>query len=159
MSDLGAPFDPRRGRWIPWVFVGGMLLVVLVNGGLIFASLSTFTGVTVGQSYDRGLTYNHVVEESRRQQALGWQAQLGLHNELLSVVVVDRAGQPVSGLLDGLLQRPLDGSQVPLSFRQVGAGHFEAAAAPPRPGQWEARLVLHGSGGESFDIRQRLIAP
>ena len=48
MSDAtgtGAGFDPKRSRWIPWIFVGGMLLVVAVNAVLVFASVSTFTGV------------------------------------------------------------------------------------------------------------------
>ena len=39
---------PRRSAWIPWVFVGGMLLVVAVNGVLIVAAVGTFTGVTTG---------------------------------------------------------------------------------------------------------------
>ena len=41
--------EPRRSAWIPWVFVGGMLLVVAVNGVLIVAAVDTFTGVTTGQ--------------------------------------------------------------------------------------------------------------
>ena len=40
-------FDPKRSRWIPWVFVGGMLLVVVVNGVLIFSAISTFTFSTI----------------------------------------------------------------------------------------------------------------
>ncbi|NKE46743.1 FixH family protein [Roseomonas frigidaquae] len=152
------PSDPRRSRWIPWVFVGGMLLVVVVNGGLIFAALSTFTGVTVGKSFDRGRSYNHVLQEAARQQALGWEAQVKLEGGLVSVVVVDRQGQPVAGVLQGHLQRPLEGSQVPLSFRQTGPGRFEAPAALPLPGQWEARLLLRDAAGDAFDIRRRLIA-
>lgn len=156
MSDV-MPVDPRRSRWIPWVFVGGMLLVVVVNGGLVFAALSTFTGVTTGKSFDRGRTYNQVLAEAARQQALGWQAQLVMKDGLLTVSVLNRDGGAVSGMLDGHLQRPLDGSQVALSFRRTGAGRFESPAVLPMAGQWEARLVMRGAGGEVFEIRQRLI--
>ncbi|MCZ8150271.1 MAG: FixH family protein, partial [Roseomonas sp.] len=59
-------FDPNRSRWIPWAFVGGMTVVVLVNLVLVYAALSTFTGVTTGRSYDRGRAYNLVLEEAAR---------------------------------------------------------------------------------------------
>ena len=29
-------FDPRRGRWIPWAFVGGMAVVVVVNLVMVY---------------------------------------------------------------------------------------------------------------------------
>ena len=28
-------YDPKRGRWIPWVFVGGMALVVFVFAAVL----------------------------------------------------------------------------------------------------------------------------
>ncbi|NKC29538.1 FixH family protein [Falsiroseomonas selenitidurans] len=159
MSDILANEAARRSRWIPWVFVGGMALVVVVNAGLIFASISTFTGVTVGHSYDRGRTYNHVLDAAARQAALGWQGRVTLRDGVLDVQVVDRAGAPVAGQMTGLLLRPLQGTELPLVFRATGPGHFEAQAAPPLPGQWEARLRLTAAGGAVFDLRQRVQAP
>ena len=50
------PFDPRRSRWIPAVFIGLMLLVVVVNGTMAWLALSSFTGVTTPRAYDRGRT-------------------------------------------------------------------------------------------------------
>ena len=151
--------DPRRGRWIPWVFVGGMALVVAVNLVLVFAALTTFTGVTTGQSYDRGRAYNAVLAEAARQDALGWTARVTFDGGLLDVAVADREGQPVRGSLEGVLLRPLDGREVPLDFVAAGAGRFRAAPALPARGQWEARLSLHGPQGDRLDIRQRIIAP
>ena len=57
-------FDPTRGRWIPWVFVGGMGLVIGVNAILVWFALTTFTGVTTPRAYDRGRTYNDVLAEA-----------------------------------------------------------------------------------------------
>ncbi|MBU8538348.1 FixH family protein [Falsiroseomonas tokyonensis] len=159
MNEVAVTVDPRRSRWIPWVFVGGMLLVVVVNGGLIWAALSTFTGVTVGKSYDRGRTYNHVLQTAARQQALGWQAEVTLRAGTLVVSVTDRQGLSVDGVLEGLLQRPLEAVQQPLTFRQTRGGQFESSTGVLRPGQWEARLLLHGPGGQTFDIRRRVLAP
>lgn len=161
MSDntLSRPrdFDPNRSRWIPWVFVGGMTVVVLVNLVLVYAALSTFTGVTTGRSYDRGRAYNRVLEEAARQDALGWSARVTLDGGLLSVVATDREGLPVGGRVQGVLHRPLEGAEIPLDFAAAGPGRFIAAAAPPASGQWEARLTLFGARDERLEIRQRLV--
>jgi len=146
----------RRSGWIPWAFVGGMLLVVAVNGGLVYAAVSTFTGVTVGRAYDRGRAYNDVLAEADRQDALGWKAEVVLAAEALQVTVRDREGLPVPGRIDGLLLRPLEGTQLPLELAAVAPGQWAAAVAP-RPGQWEARLRLTNAEGQRLDIRRRLV--
>jgi nitrogen fixation protein FixH len=152
----GADFDPRRGKWVPWAFVGGMLLVVVVNAVMVFFALSTFTGVTVGHSYDRGRTYNAVIEEAARQDALGLRAQVSATGGVLSVAIADREGLPAGGRLEGVLLRPLEGTTLPLDLAAAGPGRWIAATAP-QPGQWEARLTLHLPDGARFDIRERLV--
>jgi nitrogen fixation protein FixH len=149
--------QPRRSLWIPWVFVAGMLLVVVVNGGLIYAALSTFTGVTVGRSFDRGRTYNHVLESAARQEALGWQADVRWERGRLFASVVDRDGRPVSGTWEGVLLRPLQGIEHPLAFRAAGDAMSEADATPNLSGQWEARLRMRGPDGAVFEVRRRII--
>lgn len=157
MSDTTIAHDPTRGRWIPWAFVGGMLLVVVVNAVMVYFALSTFTGVTVGRSYDRGRAYNAVIEEAARQDALGLTARVTLEGRVLSVTVADREGLPASGRLDGALVRPLEGTALPLDLAAAGPGRFIAAVEVPQAGQWEARLTLHGAGATRFDIRERLV--
>ena len=152
-------FDHARGRWIPWVFVGMMLLVIGVNAVLITSAVRSFTGTTTGRSYDRGRAYNHIIAEAERQAALGWMAHVTLSDGALSVAVADRAGVPVEGRLIGLLLRPLDGRTVQLDFTEVALGRWLASAQPPAAGQWEARLTLRDATGRHLDIRQRVIVP
>ena len=152
-------FDPARGRWIPWVFVGMMLLVIGMNAVLITSAVCSFAGTTTGRSYDRGRAYNHVIAEAERQAALGWGAHVTLSEGALSVAVADRAGVPVEGQLSGMLLRPLDGRTVQLDFSEVAPGRWFAPAQPPAAGQWEARLTLRDAAGRHLDIRQRVIAP
>jgi nitrogen fixation protein FixH len=154
-----AMHDPNRGRWIPWVFVGGMLVVVAVNMVLVYLALTTFTGVTTGQAYDRGRAYNQVLAEAARQDALGWSAHVSLEGDVLAVKVTDREGLPVGGRLEGVLRRPLEGTELPLAFFAGEPGRFRAALALPSRGQWEARLALTGLRGERFDIRHRIVMP
>ena len=163
MSETSLPrsadFDPKRSTWIPWVFVGGMALVVLVNLVLVYAALSTFTGVTTGQSYDRGRSYNQVLAEAARQDALGWAAQVTLDGRVLTVTVRDRDGLPLGGRIEGVLLRPLEGAELRLDFAAAGPGRFIAFADLPAAGQWEARLTLTGARDQRLDIRQRLVVP
>jgi nitrogen fixation protein FixH len=152
-------FDPARGRWIPYAFVGGMLLVVAVNGGLVYAALSTFTGVTVPRAYERGRNYDHVLAEAARQEALGWRAEVGFGAGGLRVSVADREGLPVPGRLDGRLQRPLEDKALPLAFAAGAPGQWVAPIGEIAPGQWDVQLTLHGTGDRRLDIRRRILVP
>lgn len=151
-------FDPRRSRWIPWVFVGGMLVVVVVNAVMVWFALSTFTGVSTPRAFDRGRTYNDVLAEAARQDALGWQARVSLSGGIITVDVRDRADAPVHGELLGALHRPLSREAMPLHFLRSGPGHFIAEAVNLPSGQWDARLVLHAPAGR-LEIRHRVVAP
>lgn len=151
--------DPARGRWIPWAFAGAMAVVFAVNGVLIYYAVSTFTGVTVPHAYERGRGYEAVLAEAARQDALGWTAEVSLAGGALRVTASDRAGRPVPGRIEGVLLRPVEGLQVPLSFAPTGGGRWAAPLAAPERGQWEARLTLFGPNETPFDIRQRIMVP
>jgi nitrogen fixation protein FixH len=161
MSDTALPrgqdFDPNRSRWIPWAFVGAFVVIIAVNLVLVYAALSTFTGVTTGRSYDRGRAYNQVLAEAARQDALGWSARVALEGKVLTVTATDREGLPVGGRLEGVLLRPLEGAELALDFAAAGPGRFIAFAEPPAAGQWDARLTLTNERGERLDIRRRLV--
>lgn len=149
----------RRSRWIPWVFVGGFLVVFTANAIMVWASVSTFTGVTVGRAYERGRGYDQVLAEAARQDALGWTAEVALADGRLRITTRDREGRPVAGRLEGVLQRPVTGEEVVLDLRLDSAGAWSAAAVLPHRGLWEARVTLWGPGERALDIRQRVMAP
>ncbi|MDO9711288.1 FixH family protein [Paracraurococcus lichenis] len=155
---MSASLSPRRSLWIPYAFVGGMLLVLAVNAGMVYAAVSTFTGVTTGRSYDKGRAYNHVLEEAARQDALGWRPEVALAGGALRVTVRDREGLPVEGRLDGVLRRPVEGTEMVVAAAAVSPGTW-VAEAPARAGQWEARLRLTAADGRHLDIRQRVMVP
>jgi nitrogen fixation protein FixH len=152
-------YDPKRGRWIPWVFVGGMALVVAVNAVFVWFAFSTFTGVTVPRAYERGRGYDQVLTEAARQDALGWRGDITLEAGVLRLAMQDRAHQPLHGRVEGVLQRPLEGVEVPLGFTATGNGRFAAQLEPLRAGQWEARLTFFDEAGTAFDLRKRFILP
>ena len=97
--------------------------------------------------------------EAARQDALGWQTVVTYAGGQLSVVALDREGHPVPGRIEGVLRRPLEGVDVPLSFGPRGSGRWAAEVQPPERGQWEARLTLFGPHETPFDIRHRVMVP
>ncbi len=156
---MTVPNELNRSRWIPWAFVGAFAVVFAVNMLMIYYAVSTFTGVTVPRSYERGRGYDAVLAEAARQDALGWRAEVTLVDGMLTVAATDRDGLPLQGHMLGVLLRPLEGVELPLAFTPRGSGLWTAEASPPRPGQWDARLTLFGPDGMPFDIRRRVVMP
>ncbi|MDB5375518.1 MAG: rane protein [Belnapia sp.] len=149
----------QRSRWIPWVFVGGMLLVLAVNGGLILAAIRTSSGVAISRPYERGRGYDRVLAAAARQDALGWSAEVAVEGAALLVGLHDRDGQPVAATLTGLLQRPAERDAVPLDWLPLGPGRWSAPLAGIRRGQWEARLTLAAPDGARFEAQRRILLP
>lgn len=158
MNVIAQP-SPTRGRWIPWVFVAGFLVVIGVNGVLITAAVGTFTGTTTTGSYDRGLGYGAVLEEAARQRALGWQGRVSRveGGVALSVRLPDGAPLPADAAVTGTLQRPLDRTALPLAFQPSAPGTWRAAVEAA-PGAWEAVLTV-ARGADRLEVRERLVIP
>jgi hypothetical protein len=158
----GIPYDPRRGRWIPWVIAGAMLTVVAVNAVLITAAVSTFTGTTQRQTYATGRTFNHVLEEAARQRAMGWTANLRREG---GQILLDARGRDGAALAHRhrterpcciALSRELNGRwcspPTALGAGPPGSGaSTRAMGGPSHPGL--------APSGEHWDMRERLILP
>jgi nitrogen fixation protein FixH len=150
----------RSSAWIPWVFVGGMALVVAVNAALVFASVSTFAGVAVGRAYERGRGYEAVLAEAARQDALGWSVDVALSGAgILLVEAHDRDGRPIEGRLAGTLQRPAGRDGFALEPEAVAPGRWAAPIAGAHRGQWDVRLAVTGPNGAVVEARRRVVLP
>jgi len=152
------PGEPRRSAWIPWVFVGAMGLVIVVNAVLVIAAMTTFSGMDVAHPYEAGRSYDAVLAEAERQDALGWKAELTEGDRMLAITVRDRNGHAVQGTLTGLLRRPAERGDVLLEPLPIAPGRW-IAPIEARRGQWDVRLALEGSNGQRLDIQKRILLP
>jgi nitrogen fixation protein FixH len=170
----GRTIPPRRrpdGWWYPWIFVGGMLLVIAVNMVLVTKAIDTFPGLETEDHYRKGLAYNTNLAAARAQSERGWRAVIafaadpaaaaeGRHQGTLTVRLTDRDGAPLSALtVSAVLTRPTQGGhdfEVPLTG--VGEGLYRAALTLPLRGQWEARILAAG-GDSRFQDTHRLLVP
>ena len=49
--NLVVPPDPRRrGSWIPWLFVAFFVLIIAVNGVMVWFALECWTGLASNQA-------------------------------------------------------------------------------------------------------------
>jgi nitrogen fixation protein FixH len=144
---------------IPWIFVGGMAVVVVVNAVMITLAVRSWTGLVVEKPYERGVAYNRVLEAQHRQDALGWNFAVGTDGaDRIRLTVTGRDGQPLDGLaLTAALVRPIDLlPDVPLIFKQTEAGVYVAEAQAPKPGQWDLKVEAQRSD-DHFHLVERVI--
>ena len=135
-------------HWIPMLFIGGFLLVIAVNGTLIFFAEDTFSGLETESAYERGLDYNTALAAQAAQDRLGWQSQTAISDatggqRTLRVRMTEHDGRPLEDLkLEAYLVRPSsDGMDMTITPQPAGDGSYVATFTLPAAGQWDVRLV------------------
>lgn len=162
-TSTSRPKANARGSWIPWIFVGGFGVVLVVNAIMVYVAATTWTGIAVNRAYDKGLTYNRNLEAAARQEALGWEATLaaevtGALAGTVEVALRDAAGAPVHRAdVVVAFERPThEGHDFAVALAPSGAGTYTAPFAAPLPGLWDLRLVAT-KGGDRFVSTERVV--
>lgn len=148
-----------RGRWIPWTYAGGMLVVIAVNAVLITAAFRSFPGLVVQRPYDRGIAYNDQLRQSRAQTELGWTVLPRYEPGRLTVRVLDARGVPVDALVvRATLSRPLEAGSVITASLSPSADGYTSGIEPLRHGQWDIALDV-SKAGENYRSLYRIVTP
>jgi len=152
----------RRVHWIPATFVAGFVLVVAVNGALVWFATESFSGLDEEHAYESGLTYNQTLLEAEEVARLGWRADLSIEEAVDGHVIALRlsykSGEPLTGLtIDGRLIRPTNvGLDTSVELREVSPGYYRSSVLANLPaGLWEARLVAIDTSPQ-WQMTQRL---
>jgi len=155
---------PQRDCWIPWLIFAGFVLVVAVNGVMVYFAMSSFTGLQTEHYYQRGLAYNDVLADQRAQQALGWSVGIDFRESgdgrgRLTLLAHDRDGRPLDGAgVSVRLVRPVqDGYDMDVTLAGSGNGQYAAEVELPLRGQWEILAHISHSSG-SFRTAKRIVA-
>ncbi len=145
---------------IPYLFFGFFGIVVLVNGVMIWLAITTFSGLETESAYIKGINYNETLAAEARQNELGWQAEIALNRDKISVELRDQDGdllEPQSVVAK--LVRPSDSSMdQTVVLNQVAAGQYSANLPPLQQGLWEVRAQIDHAN-ERFFATDRLIVP
>ena len=143
-SPTGQRPPSESGSWIPWIFVAGFGVVLGANAIMVYVAATTWTGIAVNRSYDKGLHYNRNLEAAARMEALGWQA--AIETELTArragtvrVAMTEQDGDPLYRA-DVVVEfeRPThEGYDFVVPLEAVGSGLYSAAFAAPLDGLWD----------------------
>jgi nitrogen fixation protein FixH len=162
MSTLAARVVPRRSRWIPWVFVGGFLLVVAVNATMIFFAVNSFTGLTTTEPYTKGLRFNEQIREAEVYEKLGWHvaarfSPIEARRGGIEVKLTGRNGAAISDAEVSVeFSRPVERDRdFTLTLRANGKGRYAAEAEFPLAGIWDVKYRIE-RGGATLKARDRL---
>jgi nitrogen fixation protein FixH len=137
-----------RGFWIPWLFVAFFLLVVAVNGAMIWYASRSWTGMATDHAYDKGLSYNRNLAAAQAQAALGWRSQLtarvvqGYDSEA-ELVLSSAEGVPIEDAdVVAAFERPTsDGLDFKLPLEHRGKGVYRATFELPLVGLWQVHVT------------------
>jgi nitrogen fixation protein FixH len=161
--------ERQRGWWYPWLLSGLMLVVVAVNGVMIYLAVDTFTGLETPDYYRKGIHYNDDIEAARRQARLGWRAEVAFaadgtgraaHEGRVTVDFSDRESRPVEGLeVKAMFVRPTQaGFDRTVTLAPDGDGRYAARIALPLPGQWQVRVVARRDDAD-YQAVKRILVP
>jgi len=149
-SEAEAPKGGREltGKKVLAIFVAMFGTIIGVNLFMAYNAISTFPGMEVSSSYADSQTF-----DIRRdaQEALGWDASVGLDGDTLVLTLVDDYGRPVyPAELDALLTRPtslLEDQQLVLTR---GPNGTLTAPVSVSEGRWRLRLTGMARDGTEY---------
>ncbi len=150
----------RRSLYIPWLFVGGLGLVIAVNTVLITFAYRSPPGVIVEHPYETGLHYNQAIAANQREAAIGWHVSVGMTDSRLRVEARDSGGLPLDrATVTASFVRPIEGNVVPpVLLSESGPGQFGAMVSLPLHGQWEVTVTVERDG-QTVDETTRVLIP
>lgn len=154
----------RQAYWIPGIFVGAMLVIIAVNGVMVYFATSTFPGLDTDKAYVNGLAYNETLKEAAASDALGWRVKAVIESD--GGIVLDLSasdGRPVTGLsLQGKLARTTT-TALDRDITFVGdpsqPGRYRATVNGLAAGLWELRVAGAASDGTVWQATERVMAP
>ena len=155
---------------IPYFFFVFFAVIFAVNAFYIYVSQTTWRGIAIEDSYQKGLDYNSALAEERKQQDLGWKMVTDYKNtqdnrgDNRGVVTIDLLDKNSNKITDANIfiyfRRPTqdgrDFSQI-LKFKD---GFYRADISFPLQGQWdfEIKATLNSKdGNKSYQDKIRYI--
>src|SRR5690242_7003053 len=90
----------KSDRFIPWYSVLFFVVIALVDAAFVTIAIKTQTGTMTGNTYQRGLDYDQILEKVAKQNALGWQGKIEFSGkDNLRFDLVDKSGKRLPGAI------------------------------------------------------------
>jgi nitrogen fixation protein FixH len=158
--DKGTP--AWRSPWvIAWVAL--VLVVLVVNGTMIYLAYATNPGLVNDEYYERGQDYEETLI-SRRAEDPGWTIKADIPRAIaanedttIRVFLVDKAGQPVTpDKVTFYAYRPSDKSaDFSLPMEAEDTGRYGVKTQFPLYGYWDSLIAVE-HGGKEYTAGDRI---
>jgi nitrogen fixation protein FixH len=161
----------KSGGSGPQEVTGRMVLICLVvffaivggvNGVMVMAAVSTFSGLDTVNAYQAGVAFANEEAAAQAQESRHWRVSATLRRQPdgttgVELAARDKTGQPLAGLdatvsLIHPTDRRLDH---PVAMRTAGLGRY-AGSSTPAPGQWDLVIELSRDGSRLFRSKDRV---
>lgn len=156
-----------------WHVLAGLVAffgaVIVIDTAMAVEAYRTFPGEVSATPFEDGIAFNRTLAQRAEERQMGWRAKvqataLGAGDSFqtgrvqLRVLIADRAGRPVRGLiLSGRLERPAtEAGRIERRFTEIRPGVYEAMA-PDTPGAWDLTLTGSDAQGQAFEAESRLL--
>ena len=140
------------GRKMLALMVGGFGIVIAVNLTMASFATGSFSGVVVENSYVASQKFNGWLDQAKRQEALGWSADVAREGDRL---VVQTEAVPVTALVSAELRRPIgEAESQPLTFAPGGQVGTMISNERVPDGRWIVRVTISSAGQIWRDERQ-----
>lgn len=145
-------------RWFPIGIIGSLLVVMAVNGLLIYLALDTFPGSAGEDGFDMSNGYGRVIDGAARQAQLGWHIEAGADSGGHATLrLLDRDGQVLAHpSVKVVAARPLGPPETAtLSLRESTDGRL-VAAERLASGQWDLAVEV-SQDQQTLSATERLV--
>jgi nitrogen fixation protein FixH len=148
-----------KGWHMAAIMVSFFAVIIAVNITLAVFAKTSWTGLVVQNSYVASQHFNRDTEIARQQQAIGWKMTLNITNGTAEISLLDRKGEPLTGLnVRGLLQHPVsDRDDQLLLLTEIRPGIY-ASANVLTQGFWIVDVTAEGTNRKPVRFVQRVVA-
>lgn len=140
-------------RFIPYIFIGFFVGLVVLQSIFVVTAFRTFPGTVTAHPFQRGQTFNAILEEAEAQRSLGWSIRVAFDGTAgmaspISVDVRDRSGRPIENARVTVIAEILTRHAQAFSFglREGEPGRYAATLKLPIGGRWNLRTHVEKDG-------------
>lgn len=137
-------------------------MIFVVNIFYIYISQKTWRGLITEDSYHKGLHYNDVIAEAKKQKELGWNLKISYKNLKnksgeLEIFLVDKNNRQISDAsVTAYFKRPTQDGQDFSQELKFFKTSYKAKIDFPLAGQWDF-IIKASNGSDLFQESKRYV--
>jgi len=155
--------EPTKRSKIPYLFFIFFAVIIGINAFYIYLANKSWRGVTTQDAYEKGVAYNEVITQNKKQQEMGWKVEIKYQridekNGSLLVKLSDKNSALIKDAnIRAEIKRPTQEGfdfKAPLVFKD---GVYEAKISFPMKGQWDITLDIARGEERFFEVKRYVI--